>query len=383
MKTVVHFLVGMLLIILLPPHLFSQCAGGLGPYTVKYDTTLYGTGAANYAISFPKFNIPMGTLLSANVKSLINLGYSYVIKNESGSSQTYNIKITRSDDISSTAIDPMSINGFKQTPYAPFILAPAQTVSYGPAQLGYSVNDSITTIDPNLNNFQGVGTVDFDYQTNTSLVAKLPLTGLNFTSITIFDTVHFSISYLYCLPSVLSKDALVFTAIPQAKNNVLLNWRQSVVEAGRKYGVQVSTDGNNFTSIATTTENNTGIYNYTYLNNNSAKKLFFRIQEKDNSGEIKYSVIRLVIFNGDGNSGGAIYPTLYNGGDLHVNFPEKSDWQITIYAADGRKVVQNRQSNTAVASLQIPGLAVNGLYVVETFNIHSQQKQLTRIIVQR
>ncbi|MEO6315355.1 MAG: choice-of-anchor E domain-containing protein [Chitinophagaceae bacterium] len=383
MKTVFFILPCLLLGIIFPSPVFSQCAGGTGPFTLKYDITLYGTGSAAYAFSFPKFDIPMGTLLSANVKSAVNLGYSYVISNGSAATQTYKVRITRSDDINCSAIDPLTINGVKQTVFAPFVLAPAQEVSYGPAYLGYTVSDSITTINPNLNNFQGVGTVDFDYQTTTSAVTALPAPGFNFSSIEIFDTVHASISYLYCLASVLPTDLLDFTAVPQSKNNVLLNWRQLAVEAGRRYGIQVSTDGIAFTTVAYTTENTTGLYSYTYLNSSTAKKLYFRLQQKNISGALKYSEIRLVSFNEDRPGGVSVYPTLLNNGDLHVNFPEKGDWQVNIYAADGKKIAASRHNNTAVTSLQIPGQAGNGLYVVETFNVHSQQRQVTRIIVQR
>ncbi|MEO5595387.1 MAG: choice-of-anchor E domain-containing protein [Chitinophagaceae bacterium] len=380
MKTVTHAFLCILLSIIVPFPLFSQCAGGAGPFTLRYDTTLYGTGSAAYVISFPKFDIPLGTLLSADIKSVANLGYSYVIKNGSASNQTYNIKITRSDDINCSAIDPLSINGFKQTPFAPFVLVPGQELSYGPAYLGYTVDDSITTIDPHLNNFQGIGTVDFDYQTNTSAVTKLPAPGFNFSSVEIFDTVHFSISYLYCLSSVLSADLLYFTAIPQSKGKALLNWRQMTIENNRLYNVQVSTDGKNFKSVAVVTENNTGTYAYTYLHDASAR-LYFRIEEKNISGEIKYS--NICIIDPERQPGVRVFPTRYTGGSLQFNFPYKADWRINVYSAEGKKVIESRLTGVYNAQIVLPPAVSNGIYTAEIVDMGTLQTQFTRIVVQR
>ncbi|HTE10652.1 MAG TPA: T9SS type A sorting domain-containing protein [Chitinophagaceae bacterium] len=380
MKTVFLFLTGILLFTIFPSQLFSQCAPGAGPYALRYDTTVIGNGSEIYSFSLRKFNIPLGTLLSADIKSVVNLQYSYPLENTAASSQIFKAKIVRSDDISSTALDPSSLNGTNQLSSITYTLAPSQLINYGPAYGTYTVvNESITTINPRLINFEGIGNVVFDYETSSTNTFQL---GINFNPVVV-DTIHFSISYLYCLNTLLSSDLLFFTAIPQSKNNVLLNWRQATIEAGRLYGVQVSTDGQTFTNISTVAENSTGAYAYTYLNNSSANKLFFRIQEKNVSGEMKYSDIRMVAFNNDTKGGVHIYPTLYTGGNLRIDFPEKSNWQIRLYSGEGKKIAEMRQAGAYTTQLLMPGGLSNGMYMVDVLNTQTQQRQIEKIIIQR
>jgi len=379
MKSLLPFLPGILLITVLPFSLFSQCAGGHTAFTLTYDTTVTGNGNSSRSFTIPKFDPSLGTLLSADIKSVVGLGYSYTLENQTSKDTTFKTKIIRTDDIYSDALDPFSVNVLNQTPLVTSLIPSHQVASFGPNHMNYIVSNSVT--DGRLINFMGAGSVGFDYETKSSASVQGPLPWqLNFTSVT--DTTHFSITYRYCSSNLLSSDLLFFTAIPQSKNNVLLNWRQATVDAGRIYGVQVSTDGITFTTLADITESNTGIYDYTYLNS-SAKKLFFRIQERNVSGEIKYSNIRLIEFNQDTKSGVNIFPTLYTGGNLQVNFPERGDWQIIIYAADGRKISESRQNDAYAASLQVPGSVGNGVYIVQTVNTQSRQSHVNRIIVQR
>jgi hypothetical protein len=379
MKTLFSLL-GILFLLSYPSRLFSQCAGPALPFTITYDSIVTGIGNSSRLFTFHKFDPSLGTLLSADLKSVSKLQYSYTLMNiDPIVTHTYRTQIIRTDDISSTALDPSTISETTNSSPVLAILAAGQHTDVGPKSLNYTINNSVT--DSRLINFEGTGSVDLDYEIGTSAFTTLS-TLYNFSFTTAVDTVDFSITYRYCSNSLLSSDLLFFTAVPQSKNNVLLNWRQANVEAGRMYNVQLSTDGITFTALADVAENTTGAYAYNYLNS-SAKKLFFRIQEKNVSGEIKYSNIRMVEFNQDTKAVVHIFPTLYTGGSLQVNFPERSDWQITLFASDGRKISENRMSNVNAVSLPVPGQLGNGIYLVETFNTFSQQRQVTRIIVQR
>jgi hypothetical protein len=358
---------------------FSQCGGGTLPLTVQHDTTVTGIGNSSHSFTIPKFDPSFGTLLSADIKSSAALAFSYTLtNNDLINTHTYKTQIVRSDDIFSAALDPFSIDEVHQTPFVFATLAAGQHVNYGPAQLAYSITNSIT--DNRLINFEGAGSVEFDYEIGTSALTLLS-TKYDFNFNSALDTTVFSITYRYCANALLSTDLLFFTAAQKSKNTALLSWRQAVVQQGRIYGVQMSTDGITFSQLATLEENTGGAYEYIYLNN-SAKKVFFRIQEKNPSGEIRYSNIRLVEFNSEPKSA-SVFPTLYNGGNLRINFPEHGDWQVAIYAADGRKVTESRQENASGASFPLPAQLPNGCYLVEALNRQSQQRQMTRIIIQR
>jgi hypothetical protein len=379
MKTLFTLLLSIVLSTISSSSLLAQCGPDSSVLTIKYDTILYGSGNNGFSVSFPKFNPALGTLLSADIKSAVNVDYGFVATNTAPSAQLLKVKIGREDDIFTSAlIDPLSTE--TQSAWITKLVLGNSAYTYGPAYMASTSTTSIT--DGQLINFEGAGTVDFDYETEMTetLIASTTFTW-SFPAIN--DTTNFSVTYRYCTASLLSSDLLSFTATSQSKNTVLLNWHQATVQADRIYGVQVSTDGITFGNIANVTENASGFYSYNYVNSSSAKKLFFRIQEKNISGEIKYSNIRMVEFNDDTKASVQVFPALYSGGNLQVNFPEKSDWQVMMYASDGRKIFANRQNDVSATSFQVPTSLGNGIYIIETVNLHSQQSQISRIVVQR
>ena len=148
------------------------------------------------------------------------------------------------------------------------------------------------------------------------------------------------------------------------------------------YEVQAGTDGITFQNLFNVAENATGIYDYHYVNG-PAKKVLFRIQQKSLSGEIRYSNIRVVDFSNEPVSTVQVYPTLYTGGQIRVSFSEQDNWQVNIYAADGRKVLEKRLGNAGYTSFAPGEKWANGFYLVETMDSHAQHRQLTRIVIQR
>ena len=378
MKLLFQFLAGILLLCTIPHQLFSQCAGGAAISTITYDTLTIGNGSNSSTFSFPKFDPALGTLMSADLKSVVGVAYNYTLENQGLVNRTYKIKIQRTDDISSTALDPFTVSALNQTPYVITpVLAPSQKFNSGPKYLNYTVANSVS--DGRVVNFMGVGNVDFDYEggTSASVIGIAPF-GLNFVSVT--DTIHFSITYRYCPASVLSANLLFFTATPQT-GKVLLNWRQMNPEANRQYDVQVSIDGRNYTNVALVAENTAGTYSYTYLNN-AAVKLYFRIQQKNVSGEIKYSNIQMIDPALVKNSV-RVYPTLFTGGSIKFDFPERGDWRVSLYGLDGKKMTESRQTDVYNAQIELPAVVSNGVYSAEIINMKTQQKQFTRIVVHR
>jgi len=381
MKTKLIFLQCILPVVIaciFPFQAFSQCAGAAPAQTVTFDTLVTGAGNSSNQFSFPKFNPALGTLLSAELKSVVGLKYSYELENQTALNQIFKTKIIRTDDISSIALDPSAISVVNQTPYAPFLILSHQQLHYGPANMNYILNNSVS--DGRLVNFMGAGTVDFDYETGTSASVQGPLPWqLNFTSV--LDTTHFSITYRYCVATLLSADLLFFTATP-LKDKVSLNWRQAAVEANRLYSIELSTDGQRFTDIASIAENNSGNYTYTYLNNLS-KRLYFRVQQKNVSGEIKYSNIRIIEPVQSAKNTVRVFPSLYTGGNLTISFPDRASWQVNFYSAEGRKIAGSRHEDVFSAQLVLPAFLSNGFYTAEVINIKTQERQIARIVVQR
>lgn len=358
--------------------LFSQCAGGTAPLTITYDTVVYGNGNASRFFSVPKFNPATGTLLSADIKSTVGLQYSYNLQNQTLLDKIFKTKIVRTDDITSDALDPYSINAVNQTPYVPSLIPGLNSLNYGPANMNYSTANSIT--DSRLINFMGVGTVDFDYETGTSASVQGPLPWqLNFTSVK--DTTHFSVVYRYCAASILSSDLLYFS-LATLKDKIMLSWRQANLDLNRNYEVQISTNGQDFSTVTSLHENTIGSYTYVWLNNITCKT-YFRIKENNVSGETKYSYTRTVDAIQARQAAVRIYPTLYTGGMLQVSFPDKGDWRINFYSAEGRMIAASQQKDVYSTQLEMPAYISNGIYTAEIINARTQQREVTRIVVQK
>jgi hypothetical protein len=360
---------------------FSQCAGGPTAMTIIYDTTVIGNGNNSYAFSIPKFDPSLGTFLSVNFQSVVNLSYSYTLQNHDAVPVTFKTRTLRDDGVYAPEFDGADVSESHQTSQIINIVAANQSLVYGPAHFGYTLKDSIN--NGSLINFEGVGNVNYDYEQGTGYV--LSTTGgtgnVNINFNYVHDTTQFTVIYKYCPNALLSTDMLLFTAAQQSMTSALLSWRQATVQQGRLYEVQMSTDGITFSRLALQEENANGAYEYTYLNN-SAKKVFFRIQEKNASGEIKYSNIRLVEFNDD-TKGTTVFPTLYSGGDLRFNFPEQGNWKINVYSAVGSLIAATQQKNVYSAQLTIPSSVSNGMYAVEIINTRTLRREVTRIVVQR
>ena len=79
-----------------------------------------------------------------------------------------------------------------------------------------------------------------------------------------------------------------------------------------------------------------------------------------------------------------VFPTLYTGGSLQVDFPYQADWLINVYSAEGRKIIaEKRKATGGNTQLILPTALSNGTYTTEVINLQTQQKQFVRIIVQR
>jgi hypothetical protein len=379
MKLFLHAFACLLAVAIAPVDIVAQCSAGSTAFSMRYDTTVTGNGNSSRNFTMPKFDPSLGTLISVDLKSVVGLEYSYDLENQTAQTRPFKTKIVRTDDVYSTALDPSSINAVNQTPYVTTTIASHHQVSIGPSKMGYIVTNTVN--DGRLVNFMGAGTVDFDYETGTSASVQGPLPWqLNFTSVK--DTTNFSITYNYCSTSLLSAGLLYFSATP-LKGKVALTWRQSVPEANRLYNLQMSTDGLQYSTLAAIKEDNSGNYNYTYLNNVSGK-LYFRVQQVDASGSMKYSNTRIVAPEQQDNTARVrIYPTVYTGGSLLVSLPYNADWQISFYAADGRKITEQLPSNIYSAQLVLPSTLNNGVYTAEVINTKTRQKMVTRLIIQR
>lgn len=200
----------------IPGGIIAQC--GVNTQTITYDTTVIGNGGdGTHNFSFPKFNIPTGTLLEVQFRSEVALSFGFKAENTYDTSLNYRVRVGRADDINSAALTTPILFDYPTRTYGFFPLArPDGTPGSGPdfreEPVGYALNHVIRqqTVN-NTADYLGLGNVAFEY--NTVSFTSTP-TGTSFVTLddTSADTLNFRITYVYCLTSILAADISLFTA---------------------------------------------------------------------------------------------------------------------------------------------------------------------------
>ena len=372
----------LLVVLFLAPFLQmqAQCPGGAAPITITFDTVGTGTGNDSYVFSLPKFDPSLGTLSAVTITSHVQVNYIYSIGNTRLTSALYRTRISRTDDIASPALDPAAISAANQTALLTTIVPGNTTVQIGPSVMTYNVSAIVN--DGRVVNFMGAGNVDFAYD-NTSFVAFSGPSGSNVDFTQLNDTLHFSVAYTYCTASALHLNPFNFAAVKKAEGSCQLSWQQSDEEQNRRYTIQLSRDGKEFTDLTEIAASHTGNYNYLFNYQKGAyQQLFFRLKQDgyDNTA-IVYSDIRIV--NAENKNGTAmrVYPTNpTNKFELLFNKPE--DRKITLYAMTGQAVWSNVYQHMAAISIEIPAALQRGMYIVAAVNLNTNQTEVSKIVVQ-
>ncbi|HEX9511326.1 MAG TPA: hypothetical protein VF939_12640, partial [Puia sp.] len=224
----------------------AQCVNNMA--TRSYDTVLTGIGYGNYLVNFPKWNPDSGLLASVKINARVSVHYAFTLKNVDWASSTYSLWVGREDAISSVAMSNAYDNITEQK-IGVFPLASGSSLSEGPFSFldNYVNTDSITG---NTAGFLGTGKVSFAYSPVTYTTLHTNNNSSYSYSSTVQDTVHFSLTYLYCKSGgVLATRLTRFSAVLQDPATVQLAWSAVNEIAGSQYQVQRSQDGQHFTTI--------------------------------------------------------------------------------------------------------------------------------------
>ena len=329
-----------------------------------YDTVLTGPGYGTYYINFPKWNADSGLLVSVKISVVVNLQYSYTLKNTDVVAGTYGLWVGREDYFTSPALtaDYDKINEQKIGTYT---LNPGDQVTQTPFSFltNYTNTDSITgSVAP----FLGTGTVSFTYYPITYTNIRSANNASYGYHAAATETTHFSISYLYSTGDVvLATELSSFTASLRDASSVQLNWSMATEQKDRTYEIQRSADGHSFTTIGyktAETSAGTGPVNYSYMDrpegaatgagNGEGGKWYYRLRLVS-AGGISYSTVQSVTMPSGGSGRLVVFP---NPTVDHINLlvpgdpNAPGDWLVNIRAADGRLV----QSATFYHSNNLP-----------------------------
>ncbi len=158
-------------------------------------------------------------------------------------------------------------------------------------------------------------------------------------------------------------DLLHFSAKANEGYNEL-GWRTTNEQNLAHYEIEFSADGVNYTFAGRiTANNNTSENNYSYRHTiNSFSTVFYRLKIIDKDARSRYSNILTV--NSKLTNHVKIYPSPVTGSYVNL-YSEKSVEFITLLAADGKKIFEQRLNNVSgTINITVPVLP-NGLYILQ------------------
>jgi hypothetical protein len=369
------------------PSVAQSCSGTI--QTVTYSTTLAGTGSGTATDnSLHQYYSADGyTLISAVMASYITTSSTVTFQNSTNVEQDFIPSISRTDVVKLNGTMLTNGNSSYNFPYTELYAlgSPDDNITYGPQNVFNNtliLYDSIATSSGTLASFQGMGTLNLSYKSTTSL--SVPL-GVN-PSASVSDNITLSVTYYFCNPIVLSSNILTFTVNRQDVQTVAIDWIVANETAGRRYDIEVSTDGKEFVYYRSQPADPSGgdasyIYKYP-ISPGSRGKLYFRLKQVEAAGTAAYSPVRIIDLNDSAaTSRFSIYPNPPSD-FINVVFPfAGSGWQVDILATDGGLVQRNYFNNSSTGRVNFTRKLASGAYFVRARELQSAEMHSASFVI--
>ncbi len=362
---------------------FGQCAGNMA--TRSYDTSLATSSFGMFNLSFPKWSPDSGLLVSVKLTAEVSSQYGFTLRNADAQPATYQLTVGQMDQFMSDQL-PFPFTNLTTQVIGSYPLDPGQSVTKAPfAFLDKHISsDSITAVAPFLGT--GADRVNINYTSFTYTNLSTYNNATYYYGATISNTIKFSIQYLYCkAPGLLATNLTLWTARLQDSRRVDLDWSAVNEVAGRKYTVQRSSDGKQFTGIASLPAvANDELQDYTWsdqLADGSSGSYYYRLLIDDN-GSLSYSAIRQVTL-ATGNLGLRVYP---NPAADFINLAPgeggaTGDWQVDILSANGSLIQRETYLQASTMRVTFRTRLSAGTYFIRALDLRGQKRFTSSFIV--
>jgi hypothetical protein len=304
---------------------YSQCPNGQTPGSTAYDTTIkFGAGIVATQFKFPKFDPQTGMVTCVNlcvtIKGIID---SVALENFSSAPQTGSYSYSRRDTVSGPGIPTFLSSGTNDLNFGPFPLAAFDGVlGSGPdfysagsdtvltKVLCVSINDSTTIAD-----FYGTDSVLYNYNINAS--AGWGVTGGSAAAFVLSSAlVNFHFSYCTCPSSTLPLNIRSLNIRKVNTDKAEITWSGfDNPNASYHYEIEMSRNGNNFTSIGTQskTEFEANGYKFLYTATDGSGNYYFRVKQVYSSGYVRFTDIKSIELENTDKPKINIFPNPSNG----------------------------------------------------------------------
>lgn len=176
--------------------------------------------------------------------------------------------------------------------------------------------------------------------------------------------------------SSLAVNFLSFQTTPQSNGNILLQWQVADENQTNYYEIERSTDGKEFTTIATqSVDNQSNIYEYTDRVTIKNKTFYYRIKEVAADGKTQLSTIQTARVE-TAVATVLVYPNpAIAGENVQVEIPTNFTGQLQVINLQGQVITtQNVDKDATIIDLNTMDLA-NGIYSILLSNTNEFYQQ--------
>jgi hypothetical protein len=386
--TKTFLLILFILPLFLPVTLTAQCFcdGGVPATPIVQTVTLPPTTASSLVFTFQQFDPSVGTLSCVTLNDTISGVSTTGALNKAPLSKFYKFQLTLNNNIAGPGI---SIDYAVNKIYGPDLLAPygnpADTITYGPDSVFTGVIGSGTTGGNAA--YLGAGTVDFTYTINGGMIALSGGTNYNSgISTTIGGTL--GLTYFFCPLSLLSANLQNFSAY-KSNDNIVLKWDAQNAETINQFTIEYSTNGKDFTDLATVPVNQSspsGSYNYNYaVNSNDKGYIYFRIKQTAGNNKTGYSAVEKVLLSEKTGMGMAIHPNpAITGIGITFDHLLNGDYSVDLINTAGQVIVNRKVklSNANTIPVNWNTKPAPGIYFTRVTNTSTMEQQIIRVVIQ-
>ena len=304
---------------------YSQCPNGQPSGSTAYDTTIkFGAGVVATQFKFPKFDPQTGMVTCVNlcvtIKGIID---SVAMENLSSAPQTGSYNYSRRDTVSGPGIPTFISSGTNDLNFGPFPLDAfdgvlgSGTDFYSAGSdtvltkvLCVNINDSATIAD-----FYGTDSVAYNYHITAS--AGWGVTGGSASAFVLSSAlVNFHFSYCTCPSSALPLNIRSFNVRKLTTDKAEITWSGfDNPNAAYHYEIEMSRNGNNFTSIGTRSkmEFEANGYKFFYTATAGNGDYYFRVKQVYSSGFVRFTDIKSIDLENTDKPKINIFPNPSNG----------------------------------------------------------------------
>jgi len=373
---------------------YAQCPdGGASVTETAFDTSFaIPAGNTSMPLYLPKFDPTDGMVncmrLCLTITGVVD---SLSFENNQVAPHTYTASYSRTDMLTGPGLSTPIFNSDGKN-YS-FSLQGMDGVPGSGPDFGKVIQDTVLNAKSNcvtitdagdLSQFYGQDSLLYNYTINAGVTISSGGNASIGIATSGFVNIHFE--YCYCPAVVLPINVYVFTINKLTTNKVDLKWSAYDDDnSSYHYEVEVSRNGNNFSSIGSVAKNTEGNNPYKMLykaSNGESGIYYFRIKQVYSNGYVRYSNIKQVALENSASTKFSVYPNP-SSGIVGIKFDNtlSGDFNALIYNTQGQMTVNKDIVVTQGSSYRELARLLPGVYWLRLTDKKSLESSVNQFLI--